>query len=264
MYELRTNYRAVSLSRTLWMGIVNATPDSFSDGGRSDVTAHAMHLLTQGADILDVGGESTRPGCDPVNPEEEIRRITPVIRGILASCRAQGIPKPLLSVDTYHPETAAFAVAEGVEILNDISGAEDPRMVEIAVKSGVALCFMHMQGTPKTMQENPRYEDVVEEVFTYLAARRDALLAAGMEREKLIADPGIGFGKTLEQNWTLVENISRFHALGIPLLVGHSRKGFLRKMCEENPGMSRDAATHCVSEMLKTHGVEILRTHAIL
>lgn len=260
-FELKTNYRTVFVSRTLWMGIVNATPDSFSDGGRKDVVGHAMTLLAKGADILDVGGESTRPGCDPVSYEEEIRRIEPVIRGIYARCASEGRAKPLLSVDTYHPETAEFAAALGVEILNDISGAEDPRMIEAAVKSGAALCFMHMQGTPKTMQENPQYEDVTEEVFAYLAARRDALLAAGIDRQKLLADPGVGFGKTKEQNWTLVRNISRFHALGLPILVGHSRKGFLQTLCDENPGMSRDDATRRVSRQLTDAGVEILRTH---
>lgn len=261
MVVLRTSEREISLERTLWMAIVNATPDSFSDGGRTDVVNHALSLLDAGADILDIGGESSRPGCDPVSAEVEIARIRPVIGGILERCATEGREKPLLSVDTYHPETAAFAVQNGVEMLNDISGAENPEIIRIAVESGVAVCFMHMQGTPKNMQDNPHYKDVTMEIFTYLARRRDALLAAGISHEKLIADPGIGFGKTLEQNWTLIQNAHRFRKLGIPILVGHSRKGFLRPVLEQNPDWNRDDATHEVSRQLVSQGIEILRTH---
>ncbi|MDO4628043.1 MAG: dihydropteroate synthase [Planctomycetia bacterium] len=261
MAVLRTARREITLKRTLWMAIVNVTPDSFSDGGRVDVVEHALSLLDAGADILDIGGESSRPGSDPISAEMEITRIRPVILEILERCAAQGREKPLLSVDTYHPETAAFALQNGVEILNDISGAENPEMVRVAVESGAAVCFMHMQGTPKNMQENPHYKDVLTEIFTYLARRRDALLTAGIPHEKLLADPGIGFGKTLEQNWTLIQNAHRFRKLGIPILVGHSRKGFLRPLLEQNPDWDRDDATHVVSRQLVSQGIEILRTH---
>lgn len=258
---LKTAFREVKLNRPLWMAIVNATPDSFSDGGRADVVGHAMKLLAEGADILDVGGESTRPGCDPVSADVEMARIHPVLDEILERCEALGVPKPLISVDTYHPETARFAVTHGVELLNDISGAVNPEMVRTAVESGAALCFMQMQGTPKTMQLHPHYENVLEEIFTWLAERRDALLAAGVEREKLIVDPGIGFGKTLEQNWDLIENVGRFHDLGLPVLIGHSRKGFLKRLTEADPMLSRDDATQLVSKMLVSQGVQVLRTH---
>ncbi len=261
MAVLRTSAREITLERTLWMAIVNATPDSFSDGGREEVVDHALSLLDAGADILDIGGESSRPGCDPISAELEIVRIRPVILGILERCEKEGREKPLLSVDTYHPETAAFAVQNGVEMLNDISGAENPEMIRVAVESGSAVCFMHMQGTPKNMQDNPHYEDVTTEIFAYLVRRRDALLATGIPREKLIADPGIGFGKTLEQNWTLIQNVRRFRGLEIPILVGHSRKGFLRPLLEKNPDWNRDDATRLVSHQLVSQGVEILRTH---
>lgn len=259
--QIQTAFRTIPLTRPLWMGIVNATPDSFSDGGRPDPAGHAISLLLEGADILDVGGESTRPGCDPVSASVEIGRIAPVIEGIFARVEALRLEKPLLSVDTYHPETARFALEHGVEILNDISGAEDPEMIRAAVDFGAAICFMHKKGTPKTMQENPTYDDVTAEVLAYLAARRDALLDAGIPREKLIADPGLGFGKTFAHNWTLVEQMDRFQELEIPILVGHSRKGFLRPMCEKNPGMTRDDATRIVTQTLIEKGVQILRTH---
>jgi len=259
--RIQTAFRTISLTRPLWMGIVNATPDSFSDGGRPDPAGHALKLLREGADILDVGGESTRPGADPVPAEVEIDRIAPVLEEIFTRAEAQGLEKPLLSVDTYHPETARFALEHGVEILNDVSGAENPEMIQAAVEFGAAICFMHKKGTPKTMQENPTYEDVVEEVFAYLAARRDALLAAGIPREKLIADPGLGFGKTFAHNWTLVEQMERFQELEIPILVGHSRKGFLRPMCEENPGMTPDDATRVMTQKLIQKGVQIIRAH---
>lgn len=261
---LKTRFRQVSLTHPLWMGIVNAAPDSFSDGGRYDPVSHAFELLSAGADILDIGGESTRPGSSPVTFEEEIRRITPVLDAIQEQCAKAGFPKPFLSVDTYHWQTARYALAHGVEMLNDISGMEDPRMIQAALDFQSAVCFMHKQGTPQTMQDAPQYENVVEEVYAYLAQRRDALLAAGIEKEKLAADPGIGFGKTLEQNWELVENAYVFQGLGIPVLIGHSRKRFLDKLCNQPPYPSRDEATQTVSRQLIQQNVQILRTHVSL
>ncbi len=260
-FQIRTSFRTIAVSRSLWMAIVNATPDSFSDGGRENVVEHALSLLQNGADVLDVGGESTRPGSVPIDPEEEISRISPVIRGILKKCLEYNLPKPFLSVDTYHPQTAAFALENGVEMINDVSGAESPEMIRLIQKHGAAVCFMHKQGVPQTMQDAPHYENVLEEVFEYLLQRRDALLAAGVSEENLIADPGIGFGKTLEQNWTLIQNISRFHKLNIPILVGHSRKRFLQKIIDRTPGITRDEATREVSRFLVQQNVQILRTH---
>ena len=262
--RLKTNSRELMLTAPLWMAILNVTPDSFSDGGRTGVresVEHAMRLLAQGADILDIGGESSRPGADPVSAKDEIERIGPVIREILTRSAENGLPKPFLSVDTYHPETAEFAVSLGVEMLNDISGLRDPAMIRIVRDSGAAVCFMHMQGTPKTMQTAPHYENVLEDVFYWLARRRDALLEAGLEREKLVADFGLGFGKTMEQNWILAENARRFQELGIPVLAGHSRKCFLDRILEVHPEMDRDDATHAVSRLLVLQGVQLLRTH---
>ncbi|MDO4424763.1 MAG: dihydropteroate synthase [Planctomycetia bacterium] len=260
-FQISTSFRVISLARPLWMAIVNATPDSFSDGGRKNVAEYAITLLRNGADILDIGGESTRPGAEPLDPKDEISRIAPVIRGIHEICLKQNLPKPFLSIDTYHPQTAAFALEQGVELINDISGGEDPEMIRLVKKSNAALCFMHKQGIPKTMQNAPQYENVLEEVFEYLQQRKNALLDAGIPQEKLIADPGIGFGKTFEQNWTLIENISRFHDLELPILVGHSRKGFLQKIINQNPEITRDDATHQVSRFLIQQNIQILRTH---
>ncbi len=252
-----TSRRKIFLKDTpLWMAVVNATPDSFSDGGREDVVRHAMTLLMQGADILDIGGESTRPGADAVTPDEEIARVTPVIRGIFRQCEMLGIHRPPLSIDTRNPETARAAIALGVEMLNDITGGEKPEMRWLAKESGAAFCFMHMRGDPKTMQTGPAYTDVVAEVFAYLARQRDVLMAEGMPREALIADPGIGFGKTMAHNWEILRHAARFTELDVPLLIGHSRKRFLEELDAD-----RDRATQAVSRKLATVGVNILRLH---
>ena len=257
--RLLTNRREISLEVPCFMGIVNATPDSFSDGGRTaeECVAHAMALLEDGADILDIGGESTRPGAVPITVEEEIARVVPVIRGIRAACEAKGLPLPLMSIDTYHAETARVAIAEGVELLNDIMGMEDPEMVRLARDTGVAVCFMHGGRLAKD-RPNCWENGVVDDVFQYLAARRDALLTVGIERNRLVADVGLGFGKTAEENLELVRNIARFHELGIPQLVGHSRKRFLALVDED-----RDAATEKITVQLLAAGVQILRLHVL-
>lgn len=254
---IETSRRKIPLRAfPLWMAIINATPDSFSDGGLPDPVRHAMKLVHQGADILDVGGESTRPGSLPVSPETEIERITPVIRGIFSACRNEGISPPPISVDTRNPETALAAIREGAEILNDITGGENPQMRKIARENGTAFIFMHMRGTPRTMQISPCYEDVVEEVFAYLAHQRDLLLSDGIQNTRLVADPGIGFGKTTEHNLEILRNIRRFHDLDVPILVGHSRKHFL-----EIFGEDRREGTEKVSGWMAEAGVEILRLH---
>lgn len=257
--ELLTNRREISLDVPRFMGIVNATPDSFSDGGRTteECVAHAMALLGDGADILDIGGESTRPGAVPITVKEEIARVVPVIRGIRATCEAKGLPLPLMSIDTYHAETARVAIAEGVEMLNDIMGMEDPEMIRLARETGVAVCFMH--GGRLAKDRPNRWENgVLDDVFQYLAERRDVLLAAGIERNRLVADVGLGFGKTAEENLELVRNIERFHELGIPQLVGHSRKRFLALVDED-----REKATEKITARLLAGGVQILRLHVL-
>jgi dihydropteroate synthase len=248
--------------RPLLMGIVNVTPDSFSDGGQfldhQAAVAHALRLLDDGADILDIGGESTRPYSTPVGEQEELRRVLPVIEQV----RRQR-PDALLSIDTSKAAVAEAAVPAGVEIINDITGLSgDPRMLEVVHSSGVGVCAMHMQGTPQSMQDDPTYTDVVREIHDYLRQRRDALLAAGIQRERICLDPGIGFGKTHQHNVTLMANCWRFHDLGCPLLVGHSRKGFIGKWIGDKTA-DRTAGTIGGALALARQGVQIIRVHDV-
>ena len=256
-----------NIRRPLVMGIVNVTPDSFSDGGRhADVeaaVAHGLALVADGADLLDVGGESTRPYSTPVDAEEEWRRVGEVVHRL---AREAGVP---VSIDTSKAAVAAQAVAAGAEIINDVTGLEgDPDMVRVAVESGAAVCAMHMQGTPQTMQVAPRYDDVVAEIHGYLRGRRDALVAAGIPLERICLDPGIGFGKTHEHNLTLLAAAGRFLDLGAPILVGHSRKGFIGKAIERQLGRpatvaERDAGTAAAACRLAAAGIQIVRVHAV-
>jgi dihydropteroate synthase len=208
------------------MGIVNVTPDSFSDGGRylgaERAIAHARQLLAQGADILDVGGESTRPGAAPVSAEEEIDRILPIVRAM----KAEGA---VISIDTMKPEVMRAAAAEGASIWNDVTALGfSPDSLAVAAELGCEVMLMHMRGEPRTMQDNPVYEDVVREVCDFLQARAEAAMAAGLKREAIWVDPGIGFGKTLEHNLQLLANLDRIKALGFRTVLGVSRKRFLR------------------------------------
>jgi len=258
-WRLRT--RSLTLGRRpLVMGILNVTPDSFSDGGRfHDPTAaveQALQLAAAGADILDVGGESTRPYSQQVDEQEELRRVMPVIEAL---ARRLTIP---ISIDTSKPAVAAAALAGGVEVINDVTGLVDPAMIEVARASQAGVCVMHMRGTPQTMQDDPVYDDVVGEIYEYLAERRDALIAAGIAQERISLDPGIGFGKTHAHNLTLLGQCWRFHALGCPVLVGHSRKGFIGKVLGDKTADSL-AGTIGVSLALANQGVQILRVHDV-
>ncbi len=248
------------------MGIVNVTPDSFSDGGLNFDSARAvdfaLQLVEQGAGILDIGGESTRPYSTPVDAQEELRRVLPVIKALAVQT---AIP---LSIDTSKSVVASAALDVGAQIINDVTGLSgDPEMLPLAAQSGAAVCAMHMQGTPQTMQDNPTYTDIVAEIHDYLRQRRDALLAAGIAAERICLDPGIGFGKSHEHNLTLMANCRRFHDLGCPLLVGHSRKGFIAKVLGDsvsgNRERSRDAGTIGASCALAAQGVQILRVHEV-
>jgi dihydropteroate synthase len=260
LWRLRT--RTLQFGRRpLLMGVVNVTPDSFSDGGRFlDPTVavdQALQLVADGADILDVGGESTRPYSNAVATDEELRRVVPVLDSL-----AQRITAPI-SIDTSKAAVAKEAIAAGAEIINDVTGLSgDPAMVPLAVQTGAAVCAMHMQGTPQTMQDNPHYDNVVEEIFAYLAQRRDTLLAAGVARDRICLDPGIGFGKTHQHNVTLMANCGRFLELGCPVLVGHSRKGFLAKIIGAKEA-DRDAATAGAALAAAAQGVQILRVHNV-
>jgi dihydropteroate synthase len=210
----------------LLMGIVNVTPDSFSDGGQffdpDDAVEHGLRLVEEGADLLDIGGESTRPGAAPVEIPEELRRVMPVLGALR---QKTGVP---ISIDTTKAIVARHALNAGAEIINDTTGLEgDPAMLPLAAESGAGVCVMHAQGTPRTMQDQPTYAHVVAEVLEYLRRRRDALLAAGIPSDRIAVDPGIGFGKTTAHNLQLLANAWQFHTLGCPVLFGHSRKRFL-------------------------------------
>lgn len=253
--------------RPLVMGIVNVTPDSFSDGGRHDsveaAVAHGMRLVGEGADILDVGGESTRPYSQPVGADEELRRVSEVVRRLAADA---GVP---ISIDTSKAPVAARAITLGAEIINDVTGLEgDPDMLRVARETGAGVCAMHMRGTPQTMQIDPRYDDVVAEIHAYLAGRREALRAGGIATENICLDPGIGFGKTHAHNRELMAHAGRFLDLGVPILVGHSRKGFIGKSIEQMlgrpaTGEELDAGTAGAACRLAMQGIQIVRVHAV-
>lgn len=243
------------------MGIVNVTPDSFSDGGQffdtTTAVAHGLKLVAEGADILDIGGESTRPYSQSVDVNEELDRVGPVIEQL--TCKVD-VP---ISVDTSKSAVAKAAVEAGAEIINDVTGLTgDPGMVPLTAQTGVGVCAMHMQGTPQTMQDNPTYTDAVAEVCEYLRQRRDALESAGIPRDRICLDPGIGFGKTREHNIALMRHCYQFHSLGCPVLVGHSRKGFLGKLIGDKDG-DRLNATVWASLSLAVQGVQIIRVHDV-
>ena len=254
--------RQLELDRQpLVMGILNVTPDSFSDGGKNHVPEiaieNALQMQTDGADIIDIGGESTRPYSDPVAINEEIDRVMPVIEGLASELT---IP---ISIDTSKAKVAQLALNAGAEILNDVTGLEgDPEMINIARDSDAGLCVMHMRGNPQNMQDNPFYEDVVSEILDYLIARRDFCLSAGINLNRICLDPGIGFGKSHEHNLELLKNAARFHETGCPILVGHSRKGFIGKILGDT-GSDRTAGTLGVSLAMAAAGIQIIRVHDV-
>lgn len=251
----------MSHQATAVMGVVNVTPDSFSDGGQFfDVdlaVEHALQLVAEGAAILDIGGESTRPGAESVGVDEERRRVIQVIEQIAAQTDAA------ISIDTSKAVVAREALAAGASLVNDITALTgDPEMLGVVVASDCRVCVMHMRGTPRTMQVDPQYDDVVGEVMAYLAERRDALEEAGVAREQILLDPGIGFGKTFQHNLELLRRIGEFHKLGCQILVGHSRKRFLGEILGD-PTADRTAATLGVSLWLASQGVQVIRVHDV-
>jgi dihydropteroate synthase len=243
------------------MGILNLTPDSFSDGGEIEdlleAIAFARLLVAQGADILDVGGESSRPGAEPVSLGEEARRVIPHVEAL---AHALEIP---ISIDTTKAEVARLALDAGASIINDLSAlTADPLMARWAAESGAGVVLMHMQGTPATMQANPSYQDVVTEVYDFLARRIDWAASHGIPPERIAIDPGIGFGKTVEHNLELLRNLERFDTLGCPILVGLSRKGFLGSITGK-PVSERTAATIAASLDACRRGARIVRVHDV-
>jgi len=248
-------------ARTLVMGILNVTPDSFSDGGRyldpDAAIARGAELFAQGADLVDVGAESTRPGAAAVPPAEQARRLEPVLRALA------GRPGAVLSVDTRSAEVAARALAWGVHVVNDVSALGDPGMAAAVAPSGAGLVLMHMRGTPETMQRDLRYDDVVAEVAAHLRRRMDAAVAAGIARDRIALDPGIGFGKSGEQSLRLLARTGDLAALGRPVLVGASRKSFLARLLGDAPADRRLEASLAAASLAAFLGARVLRVHDV-
>ncbi len=257
----RPPFAGLSLDRPVLMGIVNVTPDSFSDGGLYDskeaAIIHAAELAASGAGIVDVGGESTRPGSDAVDEAEEHARVVPVIEGLSGF-------GAVISVDTRKASVARAAAKAGAKILNDVSAlSHDPKSLRAAAETGLSLILMHAQGEPKTMQDNPRYADVVLEVFDYLEGRIAAAMAAGVERSRIAADPGLGFGKTLAHNLALLAHTTLFHGLGVPLLIGASRKRFIKGVSGGEEPRSREPGSQAAAIAAAGQGAQILRVHDV-
>ncbi|MBI5000299.1 MAG: dihydropteroate synthase [Euryarchaeota archaeon] len=244
-------------SAPLIMGVVNATPDSFYDGGRhggaKDAIAHARKLISDGADVIDIGGESTRPGARPVPLKEELKRAIPVVEALRGA---------VVSIDTMKPQIAERAIEAGASIINDVTALSDPKMARVAAKAGAGVVLMHMQGEPRTMQDNPKYDDVVGEIAQYLAERADAAISAGVRRERVAIDPGIGFGKTTEHNLEILSRLRELRSLGYPVCVGVSRKAFIGKTLDLPPEERLEGTLGAVAVAVM-NGADILRVHDV-
>ncbi len=247
----------------LIMGVVNVTPDSFSDGGQfidtDKAVAHGLRILEEGADILDIGGESTRPNAVPVTPEQEQARILPVIEGIKAVA-----PNAVISVDTRNANTMQKSIECGADIINDISAlTHDSEALNVISKAQIPVILMHMQGTPETMQDNPTYNNIIEEIYQYLENRIKACEQSGIARHMIAVDPGIGFGKTLEDNLKILNNLKKFKDLEVAFLLGASRKSFIEKICPNTPAQDRLAGSLAAAIKGVEAGVQIFRVHDV-
>ena len=242
------------------MGIVNVTPDSFSDGGQFPqvdlAVAHALKLAEEGADILDIGGESTRPNATPVSLQEELDRVIPVIEALVTQVNTP------LSIDTYKPQVMQEAIAAGVSIVNDVRALQEEGALQVVAKSNAGVCLMHMQGTPQTMQINPQYADVVSEVKTFLAARLQECIDASIARDRILLDPGFGFGKTRVHNIKLIQELTQFAELKQPILIGLSRKSVLGQMTGSDVN-ARLYASIAASVVATMKGANIVRVHDV-
>lgn len=252
--------RVLDLTRPRVMGILNVTPDSFSDGGRyldrAEALERAHQMVAEGAALVDIGGESTRPGSQPVGADEEIRRVAPLVEAL-----APAIPVPI-SVDTSKPEVMRAAVAAGAGFINDVRALREPGALEAARDLAVPVCLMHMLGEPRTMQEAPGYGDVVAEVADFLARRAQTCVDAGIPRERILIDPGFGFGKTLEHNLALLRGLERLTASGLPVLVGISRKSMIGALVERGVG-ERLAGSLAAAVLAVVKGARIIRAHDV-
>ncbi len=248
--------------RALLMGVLNVTPDSFSDGGRyvdaNNALHHAEEMLKAGADILDIGGESTRPGASPVSLETELRRTIPLIRAIKARFPC------IISIDTSKAEVARQAIEAGAEIVNDVTALRgDPAMAEVCARTGVGVILMHMQGTPRTMQANPTYADVVEEIRAFFGERAMAATTAGIAYQSLAFDPGIGFGKLLEHNLRILNELEALRIDNAPLAIGFSRKSFIAKILETEDLQARKWPSVALTSLCREHGADVIRVHDV-
>ncbi|MCU0833446.1 MAG: dihydropteroate synthase [Chromatiaceae bacterium] len=252
--------RPLDLSRPCVMGVLNLTPDSFSDGGvffrPEDALCRALRMVEEGADIIDVGGESTRPGAEPVTADQEIARVVPLIAALAPSV---SVP---ISIDTSKPEVMRAAVAAGAGLINDVRALRLPGALEAASEAGVPVCLMHMQGEPGTMQAAPSYHDVVAEVGAFLGERMDACVTAGIPRERLVIDPGFGFGKTLAHNLALLADLPALAALGAPVLVGLSRKSMIGALTGR-PTSGRLAGSLAAAVLAVERGARVVRVHDV-
>ncbi len=248
-------------ARTYVMGVVNVTPDSFSDGGEhfgvEAAVAHAKRLIEEGADIIDIGGESTRPGADPVPVEEEIARVLPVVERV--SQETDGI----VSIDTMKPEVADEAIRAGAHMVNDVSALSDPKMLEVVATAGVPAVLMHMKGTPRTMQRNPTYGDLMGEIIGFLKKRIEMAEAAGVAGEKLLVDPGIGFGKTVEHNLEIIKRLAELKVLGKGIVLGTSRKSFIGKVLNLDLPAERIFGTAASVAVGIVNGANVVRVHDV-
>jgi len=259
----RTKNRAFDLSASpLVMGIVNVTVDSFSDGGKcidpANAVAHALRLEAEGADIIDIGGESTRPGAEPVSAQLEMERILPVIRELAKHARCA------ISVDASKPEVARAALDAGAEIVNDVGGLRDPAMADLIATTGAGVVIMHMRGDPLTMQNAPQYEDVTAEIREFFRQSFARAITCGMKAEQIAFDPGIGFGKTAAHNLTLIKQTPALRVEDRPLLLGASRKAFLAKLTGADDIPARLAPTLAVTALARAFGVNIFRVHDVI
>jgi dihydropteroate synthase len=248
------------------MGIVNVTPDSFSDGGRfvraASAVAHGRSLAHDGAALLDIGGESTRPGSLPVAAEQELARVLPVIEGLAATDWPRG-ERPQLSIDTRKASVARAALLAGATLVNDVSALRDPEMAGVVAASGADCCLMHMRGEPRTMQDDPRYADVVDDVKAFLSERLEFAVQQGIDEQRILLDPGIGFGKTDAHNLELVRRLPEIVALGRPVVIGTSRKGFLGRVGGVSPGGERLAGTIATNVLALERGASVFRVHDV-
>lgn len=255
---IEANNKTLDLSTPQVMGILNVTPDSFSDGGKfnqlDDALQQAKRMIEAGVSIIDIGGESTRPGAPDVTLDEELQRVIPVIKAIREQFDVW------ISVDTSKAEVMRQAALAGADIINDVRALQEPNALEVAAETGLPICLMHMQGQPRTMQTNPHYDDLIKEVGEFLEERVTACESVGIDRNKLILDPGFGFGKTLEHNYHMLAHLEKFHDFGLPVLAGMSRKSMLFKLLDKQPAECVAASVSCAT-IAAMKGAQIIRVH---